>query len=160
MTSSPSASFLRRTAAWVIDAICACFPLLITSPVAFAFWHNRGEGQLAADTIVWVNAALSVLLYYGIMGVQLTRRRRTLGKTLLKLDVQLTSEWPTTRRVLPSLVWTLLCIWTRMYPLLLLPAALGLLRSDGRSPFDALAGLTVVRAQADTAPEASVVQAA
>jgi uncharacterized RDD family membrane protein YckC len=137
----PQSLLARRLVAFLVDVACAGLPLLITIPVAGAFWQSAGDGELAAEVMLTANAFLSVGLFYAVAFTQLVRGRPTLGQRAMGLSVSSCqggpAPWPAAlARVLISAALLAAAVALRAYPVLLLPALWSLFDVEGRTPID------------------------
>jgi len=143
--------YQRRALAFTIDILVALTPFWLLLPAIIIFANNPGvSDQLAAQALLLLAPIPSLLLYFIIQLIQISRARPTPGRRLAKINItDLEGQPPGTlkafsREMVGIFIPLALILFFNLWPLLLLVPCWALASKDGRSLHDQIAGTKVV----------------
>lgn len=148
------ASYRRRAVAFGADLIVGFLPFWLLLPLIVVLFTRPGASDhLAASALLLIAPFPSVLLYFAIQVVQLSRGRQTPGRRIAGVEVvRADDQRPTNfavaarRQVLGAFLPLSLIAASGLLPLLLLPLLWALIDPDKRSLPDRIAGTKIVLA--------------
>lgn len=153
-------TFLPRIIAFVIDAFIGALPALMMLPIAITLLtSDSGQNQFVGRYLIALSIFPALLFFLLVSFFQVARGRQTVGRRiasieLVRKDGAATGPLNALLRTMTMATTPLLIFFLALPPLLLLlPACGALLDSQGRAPWDLVAG-TEIRPAADNALEA------